>query len=107
MPGPGSKRMKPNGLVAAASTTSHTSMPIRSQSSASWLTRAMFTFRKTFSRSLASSAASGDDMGRTWSLIRPRSAAARSVAVAVVAPTRRGTSLEADAGSPGLTRSGA
>ena len=35
--------MKPNGFVAAASITSHTSMPIRSQSCASSLTSAMFT----------------------------------------------------------------
>ena len=59
MPGPGSKRMKPKGLVAAASTTSQTSMPIRSQSTASSLTSAMLTERKMFSSSLASSAASG------------------------------------------------
>jgi hypothetical protein len=44
-PGPGVKRMKPNGFVAAASMTSQTSRPIRSQSSASWLTSAMLTFR--------------------------------------------------------------
>ena len=35
--------MNPNGFVAAASTTSHTSMPMRSQSCASSLTSAMFT----------------------------------------------------------------
>ena len=51
--------MNPNGLVAAASTTSQTSMPSRSQSWESSLTRAMLTERKMFSRSLASSADSG------------------------------------------------
>ena len=35
--------MKPNGLVVAASITSQTSMPMRSQSIASSLTRAMLT----------------------------------------------------------------
>ena len=63
MPGPGSKRMKPYGLVAAASTTSQTSMPIRSHSIASSLTSAMFTERKTFSSSLDSSAGSGPETG--------------------------------------------
>ena len=51
--------MNPYGLVAAASTTSQTSMPIRSQSTASSLTRAMFTERKMFSSSFVISAASG------------------------------------------------
>ena len=58
-PGPGSKRMKPYGLVAAASTTSQMSMPMRSVSIASSLTSAMLTERKMFSSSLVSSAASG------------------------------------------------
>ena len=67
-PGPGSKRMKPNGFVDAASTTSHTSMPIRSQSWASSLTSAMLTERKMFSSSFVSSAASGDETRCTWSI---------------------------------------
>ena len=58
MPGPGSKRMKPNGLVAAASMTSQMSMPIRSASRASSLTSAMLTERKMFSSSFAISAIS-------------------------------------------------
>ena len=58
-PGPGLNDMNPNGLVAAASTTSHTSIPIRSQSCASSLTSAMLTERKMFSSSFVSSAASG------------------------------------------------
>ena len=44
-PGPGWNDWKPNGFVAAASTTSQTSMPIRSQSCASSLTSAMLTER--------------------------------------------------------------
>ena len=51
--------MNPYGLVAAASTTSQMSMPMRSHRIASSLTSAMFTERKTFSSSLVSSAASG------------------------------------------------
>ena len=53
--------MNPNGFVAAASTTSQTSTPIRSHSCASSLTSAMFTERKMFSSSFTSSAASGEE----------------------------------------------
>ena len=70
-PGPGSKRMKPNGFVEAASITSQTSIPIRSQSWASSLTSAMFTERKMFSSSFVSSAASGDDTAWTVSTTLP------------------------------------
>ena len=59
--------MKPYGLVAAASTTSQMSMPIRSQSMASSFTSAMFTERKTFSSSFDSSAASGPETCTTSS----------------------------------------
>jgi hypothetical protein len=48
-------------LVAAASTTSHTSICMRSQSIASSLTSAMLTERKMFSSSFDSSAASGEE----------------------------------------------
>jgi hypothetical protein len=106
-PGPGVNFMKPNGFVAAASMTSQTSRPIRSQRSASWLTKAMLMFRKTFSRSLAISAASGDVSSTTVSLMFRSRAAARVVAAGVEPPTRRGTSFPELAGSPGLTRSGA
>ena len=71
MPGPGSKRMKPYGFVAAASTTSHTSMPMRSVSIASSLTSAMLTERNMFSRSLVSSAASGLETRTSVSQTRP------------------------------------
>ena len=67
-PGPGLKDMNPNGLVAAASTTSQTSMPIRSHSWASSLTSAMFTERKMFSSSFESSAASGEETAWTSSI---------------------------------------
>ena len=66
-PGPGLNDMKPNGLVAAASITSHTSMSIRSQSCASSLTSAMFTERKMFSSSFVSSAASAVETSCTCS----------------------------------------
>jgi hypothetical protein len=59
--------MKPYGLVAAASTTSQTSMPIRSHRIASSFTSAMFTERKTFSRTFSSSAASGVETSTMWS----------------------------------------
>ena len=67
MPGPGLNDMKPYGFVAAASTTSQTSMPMRSQSMASSLTSAMLTERKMFSSSLVSSAASGVETSTTSS----------------------------------------
>ena len=70
MPGPGSKRMKPKGLEEAASITSQTSIPSRSQSIAISLTSAMLTDRKMFSRSLESSAASGLLTSRTSSQTR-------------------------------------
>ena len=64
-PGPGVNFMNPNGLVAAASITSHTFSPMRSHSSASSFTSAILTERKTFSNSLVSSAARGDETGTT------------------------------------------
>ena len=106
-PGPGVKRMKPNGLVAAASMTSHTSRPIRSHSSASWFTNAMLTLRNVFSSSLAISAASGDESWITRSLMPSSSVAARAVAAGVDAADQARHVRAALAGSPGLTRSGA
>jgi len=44
-PGPGKKGWNPKGLVAAASITSQTSMPMRSKQIFSSLTRAMLTER--------------------------------------------------------------
>ena len=66
-PGPGLNDMNPNGLVAAASTTSQTSIPIRSQSCASSLTSAMLTERKMFSSSFVSSAASAEET--SWTVV--------------------------------------
>jgi hypothetical protein len=53
--------MNPNGLVEAAPITSQMSIPMRWVRTASSLTSAMFTERKMFSSSLASSAASGEE----------------------------------------------
>ena len=58
-------------LVVLESTTSHTSIPIRSQSIASSLTSAMFTERKMFSSSFVSSAASGVETRTMWSQTSP------------------------------------
>ena len=70
-PGPGLKRMKPNGFVEAASRTSQTSIPIRSKTILSSLTSAMFTARKMFSTSFVASAARADETRTvraiTWS----------------------------------------
>ena len=71
MPGPGSKRVKPNGFVAAASSTSQMSSPMASKAILSSPTRAMFTARCTFSTSLAASATSALDTGTTVSNTRP------------------------------------
>ena len=70
-PGPGLKRMKPNGFVEAASTTSQMSIFIRSQRIASSFTSAMLTERKMFSSSFVSSAASGVETPWTVSIALP------------------------------------
>ena len=105
-PGPGRNGMNPKGFVAAASTTSHTSRPIRSHSIASWLIRAMLTLRKMFSSSLAISAASGEDSSITVRLTCRNNCATLDVADFVSPPTSLGMSRPELAGSPGLTRSG-
>ena len=64
-PGPGLNDMKPYGLVAAAATTSQTSMAMRSHNMAISLTSAMLTERKMFSRSFVSSATSSVETGTT------------------------------------------
>ncbi len=106
MPGPGSKRMNPYGLVEAASTTSQTSIPMRSVSIASSLTSAMFTERKMFSSSFVSSAASGLDTRTTWSHTSPYSASARSAQASVSPPTTFGVLRSVKSVRPGSTRSG-
>ncbi|MNC93393.1 hypothetical protein D3C83_100110 [compost metagenome] len=60
--------MKPKGLVAAASTTSHTLRPSRSHIIASSLTRPMFTARNVFSSSFTISATFGELTGTTVSM---------------------------------------
>ena len=63
--------MKPNGLVAAASITSHTSMPMRSHISASSFTRPMLTMRKVFSSSFTISATRVELTGTMVSMAVP------------------------------------
>ena len=63
--------MKPNGLLLAASITSQTSMPMRSKTIFSSLTRAILTARKMFSVILTASATSSDDTGTTCSTTAP------------------------------------
>ncbi len=63
--------MKPNGFVFAASTTSQTSMFIRSHISASSLTRPMFTARNVFSSSLTISATRVELTGTIVSIAVP------------------------------------
>ena len=63
--------MNPNGFVFAASTTSQTSMPIRSHISASSLTRPMLTARNVFSSSLTISATRVELTGTTVSIAAP------------------------------------
>src|SRR5437867_1422190 len=65
-PGPGMNFMNPNGLVAAASMTSHTLTPSLSHTIGIALTSPMFTLRNVFSRILTSSAASVDETGDRW-----------------------------------------
>ena len=68
-PGPGLNRMKPNGLVDAASIASHTSTPSSRPNIASSFISAMFTCLKVFSMSLASSASRGEDTATVRSTI--------------------------------------
>ena len=61
--------MKPKGFDDAASITSQTSTPIRRHSIFNSLTKAMFTQRKIFSRSLVISAARVELTGTTRATI--------------------------------------
>ncbi len=90
IPGPGVNFMNPNGFVAAASITSQTSTPSLSHTMAISFTRPMFTERKVFSRSLVSSAASGDDTRTVVSMQLVYSAIASSVQFGVMPPTTLG-----------------
>ena len=69
--------MNPNGLVAAASMTSHTSMPSLLHIMASSFAMPMFTARKVFSSSLTISAVAGDDTGITCDHFEYRAVASR------------------------------
>ena len=70
-PGPGVNRMNPNGLVPAASITSHASRSSLSHMSRSSFASPMLTARNVFSRSLTISAASGEDTGTSVSMAVP------------------------------------
>src|SRR5512135_880807 len=85
MPGPGVKRMKPYGLVLAASITSQTSIPSLAHINAISLTRPMFTARKVFSSNFTISAVRIDDTGTIRSIAVAYKAEA-TVVQAVVAP---------------------
>jgi hypothetical protein len=98
--------MNPNGLVAAASITSQTSMPIRSHSIASSLTSAMLTLRKMFSSSLVSSATSGLVTGTRVSQATPYRSIARRVHSGVRPPITFGVVRVVQSTRPGSTRSG-
>jgi hypothetical protein len=63
--------MKPNGLVAAASITPHTSSPRTSHACASSLASAMLIIRKVFSYTFTSSAASALSTGTIVSKTLP------------------------------------
>src|SRR5207247_9675152 len=103
---PGLKDLKPYGLVAAASITSQTSSPMRSHNCVTWLTSAMLTFRKTFSRSLVISALAGDDTGTTRRVSLRNSNMARRVLSASHPPTTVGMWLDGRGEVVGTTLSG-
>ena len=63
--------MKPNGLVFAASITSHTSMSILWHISAISFTRPMFTARNVFSSSFTISATRVELTGTTFATTAP------------------------------------
>jgi hypothetical protein len=98
--------MKPNGFVFAASTTSHTSMPMRSHISASSLTMPILTARKVFSSSLTISATVGELTGITVSMAAEYSACASAEHCGVRPPTTFGTFFVLNFSFPGSTRSG-
>ena len=98
--------MKPNGFVFAASTTSQTSMSMRSHMSASSLTRPMLTALNVFSSSLTISATRVELTGTIVVMAEPYSALASSTHAGVRPPTTFGTLWVWNVGLPGSTRSG-
>jgi hypothetical protein len=93
-------------LVFAASITSHTSIPIFSNSTFSSFTSAMFTARYVFSRIFAASATSALDTGTTRANAAPYSALASSPLAASIPPTTLGISAVVMSIRPGSSRSG-
>ena len=99
--------MKPNGLVAAAFTTSQTSTPMRSHIIAISLTSPMFTARKVFSSSFTISATCDELTGTTRSIADVRTARQRASSTrGSMPPTTFGTLCVLNFGLPGSTRSG-
>src|SRR5690348_3987497 len=105
-PGPGENFMKPNGFVAAASITSQTLTPNLSQITAISFTRPMLIMRKVFSRSLVSSAASGELTGTTSSMNSSYTCSPNLVHRSVMPPSTLGVFLVCQRPLPGSTRSG-
>ncbi len=105
-PGPGVNFMNPNGFVAAASMTSHTSTPSLSHTIAISLTRPMLTLRNVFSRIFTSSAASVEVTETTRSIAGSYSATVTWRQFGVMPPTTLGVLRVLYFGLPGSTRSG-
>ncbi len=105
-PGPGLNRMKPNGFVEAASSTFQMSMPIRSKTILSSLTRAMLTARKMFSTSLAASASRALPTRTVRTTTLSYRLWARSPAVSSTPPTIFGIVAVLNFLLPGSSRSG-
>jgi hypothetical protein len=93
-------------VVDAASITSQISIPIRSVSSASSLTRAMLTARKMFSSSFVSSATSGVPTRMILSQTIRYTASAASPQASVSPPITFGVLIRVKSVRPGSTRSG-
>src|SRR3990172_68614 len=89
-PGPGVNFINPNGLVAAASITSQTSTPNRSQMIANSFTNPILIMRKVFSSSLAISATSVVVTVTTVLIAWLYHAAATSLQAGVMPPTTLG-----------------
>ncbi|MOA24866.1 hypothetical protein D3C78_1455640 [compost metagenome] len=98
--------MKPNGLVAAASTTSKISMPMRSATTFISLTRPMLTARWMFSSNLVSSAALVELTGTTRSMACSYRAMPTSRQAGVWPPITFGMVRVSKFGLPGSSRSG-
>src|SRR5215471_13444120 len=98
--------MKPNGLVAAACTTSQTSTPSRSHINAISLASPMLTARNVFSSSFTISATCGELTGTMRSMADEYNAPASAVDSGSTPPTTFGTLCVLNIGLPGSTRSG-